>query len=811
MSRAAAALLLTAVAGASGFSEEELCHVSNGATQAPSFAAAQALMQVRRRSGRTALDLEEEAASGGVVHWANASNGSYPGLAFERRLELAGVRGARVIQTADLGYVIAGLANETAGTCCDGFAMKVNRAGVSEWTTRFGEASKLDGALDVVELASGELLLAGVASTDRGPARGLVKLSASGAKIWETSFREDAANLAGALLSLAPLPGGAIILAGYTNASADTDPVRARTGGCVGGCTGVLMKLKPGTVNKGTAVGGDDIEWVKVQEGYRAIEAVRALGDQFVSTAVITNRDRINRSIPTLRRFGNDGLSLWTKQYPGQGTVEDIAVSADGALVALVGSKTVEGQGLEGSFTVVRASDGSVRSNVTLGSSGDEVDDQCYGVQFVKDAQGTGVIAACGMLHTAKGAECDKRESEEEKALCVKFRNSMKASTMRVDFSDAGPDSGKMVWRRVDVLPASRQIVDQEGEIKVGSKVAAYWTVEAENPGYYPATVVRIDGETYLVSWEDNDPRDRSKTRDQLRIIQDTADSADSEDSEDLDNSKDGDEAKPGGGFQAVITRDGGAFVIAEDQGGVEVMKLSKLDQGKGRAETTSTTTGPEKPATTSGIITTGKTSTTSGPEKPATTSGTITMSTSTTTGPPKPGTTSRVVTTTRRPPGSVPSATTTTTTTVTEATKTVATTTSVSTATSPNTPKTTSRAVVTTTRSAAPSSTSTTITAVATTTRTISSRVVITTTRSTSPGSSITTTRTLTTRSSGRPIITSTRSRTSGAPVTTTLGASTMSTSTMTTTSIGTSPSNTTLSGQRFWDWIRSWWMRRQ
>jgi hypothetical protein len=99
--------------------------------------------------------------------------------------------GHSVRQTGDGGYVILGGTTSFGDTAGDIYVIKTNAYGDAEWAKTYGEAGEDAG--NSLELANdGTIIITGyVASTDTGFAMLLLRISASGEKIWAKTIRDS--------------------------------------------------------------------------------------------------------------------------------------------------------------------------------------------------------------------------------------------------------------------------------------------------------------------------------------------------------------------------------------------------------------------------------------------------------------------------------------------------------------------------------------------------------------------------------------------------------------------------------------------
>ncbi len=122
--------------------------------------------------------------------------------------------GFAVLQTADSGFVAAGVAAPIGGGS-SAFLVKTDSAGTILWTMTYGGAGT-DTAFSVVALADGGLVLAGV----RGGDALLIKTSASGQQTWAMTFGGPADDTVREVV----LSGdGGFVLVGTTRLTAEED------------------------------------------------------------------------------------------------------------------------------------------------------------------------------------------------------------------------------------------------------------------------------------------------------------------------------------------------------------------------------------------------------------------------------------------------------------------------------------------------------------------------------------------------------------------------------------------------------------
>ncbi|MEC9465934.1 MAG: hypothetical protein VX834_09125 [Myxococcota bacterium] len=321
------------------------------------------------------------------------------------------------IATADGGYAIVGKVIDNGGNW-DGFLVKVmgeGRSGTSfleadafsqgEWSHTMGSAGKQDGINNVASTASALFAAGFIESGDGTVNRYLVKYdSATGTKLWETSFPDSMAGRDGAFESIMPTIDGGLIATGLTNAERGALEGFKSYGNAWDG-QGFVSYFSASQLEASTAP--DAPAWITLLPDTVSGKGIREVTDS-QGGFVIAAGPREEES-PRAIRLGPSGDIIWNLPIPSHGEVTDIAVLGSNGDVdgfAMVGHKGDEAGGIDGSITML-SPEGAIMWQTNVGNPAGGVGafsglgagnpklifDECWGIAGTADG---GAIVACG-------------------------------------------------------------------------------------------------------------------------------------------------------------------------------------------------------------------------------------------------------------------------------------------------------------------------------------------------------------------------------------------------------------------------------
>ncbi|HEX8328115.1 MAG TPA: T9SS type A sorting domain-containing protein [Hymenobacter sp.] len=280
------------------------------------------------------------------------------------------------IQTADGGYLLAGATtSDVTGDLTqpgkglvDGWAVKIDAAGIKQWNQRLGGANR-DGFLSAIQTADGGYLLGGgtssaVSGDVSQPNRGdvdywIVKTDVSGVKLWDQRFGGDNQD---ALIRILQTADGGFLLSGTSPSAAGGDKTQPNHGS---GNTGLSDYWVVKTDAAGTKLwdrryGGTNDDFLTgvcpAPNGGYVLAGWSRSGASADKTQPSQGRDDY-----WLVRIDGGGTQLWDQRMGGLGDDVDprvVPLPAGGYLVAgtsdsgTSGNKTQPSQGLRDFWAV---------------------------------------------------------------------------------------------------------------------------------------------------------------------------------------------------------------------------------------------------------------------------------------------------------------------------------------------------------------------------------------------------------------------------------------------------------------------------
>ncbi len=305
----------------------------------------------------------------------------------------------RLIQTSDGGYLLAGSSRSGAegdksqqlqGNR-DYWVVKVDAQGNKQWDKSFG-GNGYDELKKVIQLSSGEYVLGGYSDspasgdksqgyqgTNRNNDYWLVKISATGTKIWDKRYGGDQDDN---LSSFTITPEGGFLLVGTSYSGATGDKTRAKRGQTD---YWVIRTDKDGLLLWDKAYGGSKEEY--------ASSVVQSNGDTYFISGSSDSPADGNKSQPSYKDENGDktqdywvikingmGKKLWDKTLGGKGFefLQASTATPDGGLVVagnsifsgVSGDKSEADRGDYDYWVVKLDENGAKQWDKTLGGSG---------------------------------------------------------------------------------------------------------------------------------------------------------------------------------------------------------------------------------------------------------------------------------------------------------------------------------------------------------------------------------------------------------------------------------------------------------
>lgn len=296
---------------------------------------------------------------------------------WERTLGGKGADSANALKaTPDGGYVVAGLTRSSGAGETDGWIVKLDAQGGSQWQHTFG-GRDYDAFEAVALVPGGGYLLAGYTRSKSGGKQDgwVLKLDASGRTLWEKTYGDARDDV---LRAAEPAPDGGYVLAGQQIDRASS--------------IGDAWVLRIDAAGK--------IAWEHVLEGsgndiFTAVAA--AAGGGFV-VAGQTESQGAGGYDAWLVRLGPGGERIWQRTFGGpQGDGANAVLAAAGGGAVIAGT-TRSGEDAEGDAWVLWSDDaGDKRGERSLGRQGP---DAGYGLAMAAD----GSLALVGAtVSTAAG------------------------------------------------------------------------------------------------------------------------------------------------------------------------------------------------------------------------------------------------------------------------------------------------------------------------------------------------------------------------------------------------------------------------
>eukprot|EP00930_Biecheleria_cincta_P065283 TRINITY_DN5103_c0_g1_i1.p1 TRINITY_DN5103_c0_g1~~TRINITY_DN5103_c0_g1_i1.p1 ORF type:complete len:849 (+),score=121.76 TRINITY_DN5103_c0_g1_i1:58-2604(+) len=348
---------------------------------------------------------------------------------------LNGQHGGGGVGTSDDGFVAAGTGGGTGGRNA-GFLIKVNKDGQFQWVYKheslFTEEDKnyvtFNGVVEGPASDNHALYAAGITYTaSDGYDRFLVKVSKDGKEVWKATFPDPVNNIsskkhaAWEMMSMDPSTGD-VYLSGFVNKDGTSNIGEFKSGGNPDGCIANVAKITGQAMQRSTAPTTSDFVFDRSDFGElghfvsgTSIRALSAGGAVFTSRSKRGTPDSVTNQIPQVMRLRTDGTTTWTKAVMEAGEITDIAVAPDESFYIANGHRQEKARGSSrlSSFTRIEASDGAVTWAKYYGDTNPFVNDECWGVTMVNDADGLGAIAACGEGQESIPNTCDGDHSPE--------------------------------------------------------------------------------------------------------------------------------------------------------------------------------------------------------------------------------------------------------------------------------------------------------------------------------------------------------------------------------------------------------------
>ena len=406
------------------------------------------------------------------------------------------------VGTYDNGYVSTGtmttpLRNETFNPDKPGeinqagFVLKTDSAGELLWVYTSDDAVQgyYDSILSVVEGDRDDavpyaLYAAGITwSASDYYDRVLVKINpATGEEVWRAVWpdpkgvpgRDDSlatGDICGAIEFVdKDTANGDLVLSGYVNGVRDMNTGELKSGGKPDLCHAFVGRLPKATLQGATQAAAPtpaDLSWdlyqisatfsatkgeattpTTVTAGAISGASVRALRD---GGAIVLTRVKFDGGDETLAlRLNADGGTAWAAPLDTQVQAADIAGPPTGEWFVVAGFGGGPLGGIDGQWTRV---DGNGTKTWTReygyyvpGQVPYErlkyVGEECWGIQYVNDSHGEGVVTACGM--GPESFNCPENKTAEQIAACDGFGTEWRNFNLRIK-----PD-GDVLWQTVD-------------------------------------------------------------------------------------------------------------------------------------------------------------------------------------------------------------------------------------------------------------------------------------------------------------------------------------------------------------------------
>jgi hypothetical protein len=201
-----------------------------------------------------------------------------------------------IIETSDGGFLIVGSSSSYTKGSYDILVLKIDRYGGLIWSKRYGNFN-MDNAVRVIELQSGEFLIAGHTNSYGGDEIHdmlLLKIDAQGTPIWKKimgGYNEDYAT------HLLEMPDGSLIITGYTYSYG------------VGQDDVFIMKMKST---------GDTL-WTQLYGGLSNEHSysIDTTGDGFIITGFTKSFERKGLYDAYVVKTDLDGNIQWSQVYGG--------------------------------------------------------------------------------------------------------------------------------------------------------------------------------------------------------------------------------------------------------------------------------------------------------------------------------------------------------------------------------------------------------------------------------------------------------------------------------------------------------------
>jgi len=302
--------------------------------------------------------------------------------------------------TSDGGYVMTGKALESdGGTLKKAFAIKLSATGTVLWAWGSTATGVNDAANAVMQLPSGgDLIVAGYRDVGGKNQRSLTKLSlATGSEVWTATWA-DTTNDHGAweMIQLTS-DGNAVLLAGLTSSSDNTEFNFKSYGNVVSG-NAMVLQLPISALTAASAPAESEKAWSYSSTAFLTSKAARSLSDGSVVALLLgVGADKL-ASLVKLTSAGavSWGPTDYSTQH-GEGT--DLAIAADGS------GFVISGQGAGGTVGTLsgRLSKVDLTGTYVWGKSYSSIDyaaggssklikNECWGLQALAD----GYVVGCG-------------------------------------------------------------------------------------------------------------------------------------------------------------------------------------------------------------------------------------------------------------------------------------------------------------------------------------------------------------------------------------------------------------------------------